>query len=101
MLNQKEYEARFYASHADAVSMGTSWAASVSGEDAVVVGNDILWDEGSRDRRQCNRSVAHSGCNYTARYGDFVILGNMILLCEGRDLAEAADTCGVLTDLLG
>ncbi len=101
LLSQKEYEARFYASHADAVSMGTSWAESVSGEDAVVVGDDVIWDEGAKDRRQCNRSVAHSGCNYTARYGDFVILGNMILLCEGKDSEEALNTCAAMTDLMG
>lgn len=101
LLNQKEYEARFYASHADAVSMGTSWAESVSGDEALVVGDDVLWEEGARDRRQCNRSVAHSGCNYTARYGEFIILGNMILLCEGKDAEEAFKTCKTLTDLLG
>ncbi len=101
LLNQKEYEARFYASHADAVSMGTSWAESVSGEDAQVVGDSVLWDEGAKDRRQCNRSVAHSGCNYTARYGDFVILGNMVLLCEGKDAEEAVQTCNVMTELMG
>lgn len=101
LFNQKEYEARFYGSHADAVSMGTSWAESVSGEEALVVGDDVIWDEGAKDRRQCNRSVAHSGCNYTARYGDFVILGNMVLLCEGKNSEEAVETCEVLTDLLG
>lgn len=98
---QKEYEARFYASHADAVSVGTSWAESVSGEEALVVGDDVIWDEGAKDRRQCNRSVAHSGCNYTARYGDFVILGNMILLCEGKSSEEALEICEELTELMG
>ncbi len=101
LLNQKEYEVRLYASHADAVSMGVSWAESVAGEDALVVGDDVIWDEGSNDRRQCNRSVAHSGCNYTARYGDFIILGNMILLCEGKTSEEALETCEVMTDQLG
>lgn len=101
LLSQKEYEARFYASHADAVSVGTNWAESVSGDEALVVGDDVLWEEGAKDRRQCNRSVAHSGCNYTARYGEFVILGNMILLCEGKDADEALETCEALTDLLG
>lgn len=101
ILQQKEYEVRFYPSHSDAVSMGTSWAASVSGKDALVVGDDVIWEEGAKDRRQCNRSVAHSGCNYTARYGDFVILGNMILLCEGKDIEEALKTCEVMTDELG
>lgn len=101
LLNQKEYEARFYASHSDAVEMGVSWAESVSGPDARVVGDDVQWLEGASERRQCNRSVAHSGCNYTARYGDFVILGNMVLLCEGKESEEALAVCDTLIDKLG
>ncbi len=93
LLDQKEYEVRFYSSHSDAVEMGTSWAESVTGEDGIVVGDEVIWEEGAKDRRQCNRSVAHSGCNYTARYGDFVILGNMILMCEGPNSEEALAVC--------
>lgn len=98
LLERKEYEVRFYGSHADAVEMGTSWAESVTGEDAQVVGDDVQWEEGAKDRRQCNRSVAHSGCNYTARYGDFVILGNMILMCEGPNSEEALKVCDVMIE---
>ncbi len=95
LWNQKEFEVRFYGSHEDAVALGTEWADIVSGDDAVVVGDGVRWEEGSKDRRQCNRAAEtpHSGCSYTARYGDFVILGNMVLLCEGGDSRAALENC--------
>ena len=95
IFEQKEFEARFYPDHKSAIADGTEWAEIVSGEDAVVVGDGVRWDEGSKDRRQCNRaaSTPHSGCNYTARYGDFIIHGNMILLCEGLSSDEALKAC--------
>ena len=95
IFEQKEFEARFYPDHNSAIADGTEWAEIVSGEDAVVVGDGVRWDEGSKDRRQCNRaaSTPHSGCNYTARYGDFIIHGNMILLCEGKNPEEALRAC--------
>ena len=95
IFNQKEFEVRFYPDHNSAIADGTEWADIVSGDNAVVVGDGVRWDEGSKDRRQCNRaaSTPHSGCNYTARYGDFIIHGNMILLCEGKDPEEALKAC--------
>ncbi len=100
IFNQKDYEVRLYPSHADAIAQGTSWAEGATGEDAVVVGSDVMWEEGAKDRRQCNRSVAHSGCNYTAHYGDFVIIGNMILMCEGPNSEEAFIVCNALLEQL-
>ena len=100
IFNQKDYEVRLYGSYADAVSQGTSWAEGATGEDAVVVGDGVMWEVGAKDRRQCNRSVAHSGCNYTAHYGDFVIMGNMVLMCEGRNSEEALLICDALLQKL-
>lgn len=90
-----EYEARFYSSHDDAVAHGTAWAEAAAGETAIVVGDGVLWEEGSTHRRKCSRAAEtpHSGCSYSARYGDFVILGNMILLCEGPNSEEALHAC--------
>lgn len=94
-FDQITYEARFYPDHETAVDLGTGWAEIVSGPDAVVVGDNVRWQEGRNDRRQCNRAAEtpHSGCNYTARYGDFVILGNLVLLCEGANSEEALEAC--------
>ena len=102
VFNRLEYEARFYASHEDAVAQGTSYADSVTGEDAVVTGDDILWEEGSRDRRKCSRAAAtpHSSCSYSARYLEYVIRGNMILFCEGNETANAFANCEHLLTLI-
>ncbi len=97
-----EYEARFYASHGDAVEHGTSWAETATGADAIVVGPDVWLEEGSTHRRKCSRAAEtpHSGCAYSARYGDFIILGNMILMCEGPDSKEALQACQPVFDNL-
>lgn len=95
IYNQLEYEARFYASHAEAVAEGTIYADSVTGEDAVVTGDDVLWEEGRKDRRKCSRAAQtpHSSCSYSARYLEYVIRGNMILFCEGDESADAFENC--------
>lgn len=94
-LKSAEFEARFYPSHQDAVNFGTAWAKDVSGPDANVTGENVKWREGASHRRMCSRAVGnpHSGCAYSARYGDFIIAGNMILLCEGADSEAALLAC--------
>lgn len=101
LYNQFEYEARYYATHEDAVAQGTLYADSVTGDDAVVTGNEILWDEGAKDRRMCSRAATtpHSGCDYSARYLEYVIRGNMILFCEGNDSEQAFANCEELLTL--
>jgi len=101
IYNQLDYEARFYASHADAVAEGTLYADSVTGEDAVVTGDDVLWEEGRKDRRKCSRAAQapHSSCSYSARYLEYVIRGNMILFCEGDESADAFANCEELMAL--
>jgi hypothetical protein len=98
VFNKIEYEARFYASHADAVQYGEPWADHVSGTDAVVTGPDVKWEEGASHRRLCSRAAGnpHSGCSYSARYGDYVIQGNMVLLCEGVDEEHSVAACNAV-----
>lgn len=97
-FNKLEYEARFYASHSDAIADGIAPAKEVSGPDAVVVGPEVKWEEGASHRRLCSRAAEtpHSGCSYSARYGDFVVRGNMILLCEGPNSELAMIACNDL-----
>ncbi len=103
LFDRKDFEARFYPDHATAISAGTKWANSVSGDDADVVGDNVLWEVGRNDRRQCNRAAEtpHSSCSYTARYGDYVIQGNMILLCEGPNSEEALKACDKILEVIG
>lgn len=92
-LNRTEYEARFYPSHADAASVGAADAARVTGPRAIVLGNAVPWEEGATDRRKC---VGAINANCVAKYGDFVVFGNLVLLCEGRDSAMALEACSAV-----
>ena len=94
----KDYEVRFYASHQDAVESGAAPAAHVSGKDGMVSGPDVLWEEGENDRRKCvpRGGLSEHGCLQTARYGDYVIIGNAVVLCEGLDSETALEACAAL-----
>jgi hypothetical protein len=96
-LGSTEYEARFYASHAAAASQGAAAAALVTGESAIVTGASIPWAEGATDRRKC---VGAINANCVATYWDFIVLGNMVLMCEGRDSDTALQACAALTGKL-
>lgn len=102
IYNKLDYEVRFYASHEDAVEQGTLYADSITGDDAVVIGDEVLWEEGEKDRKKCSRAAGtpHSGCSYSGRYLEYVIRGNMILFCEGDESSQAFENCNNLLALL-
>jgi len=101
MFNKMDYEIRFYSSHEDASGQGVVDAEIVTGKDGIVTG-DVPWEDGAKDRRRCSRPPGqpHSGCNYTSKYGDFVIYENVIAMCEGKDKLESRETCSSLLSLL-
>ena len=74
---------------------GEKFAKSVTGNDAIVSGDEVLWKEGAKDRRKCvpRAGTSESGCDQKARYGDYIILGDMIILCEGLSSEEAMSLC--------
>ena len=84
IYNNKDLEIRKYPSQSDAIEFGEIYAKSVTGNDAIVSG-DVMWKEGAKDRRKCvpRAGTSESGCDQKARYGDYIIMGNMIILCEG------------------
>ena len=98
IFQKSEYEIRFYKSYEDANTFGTEDANLVTGESGVVTG-DVPWKEGAKDRRRCSRPPGqpHSGCNYTSKYGDYIVIGNVILMCEGKDILESREACNKLT----
>jgi hypothetical protein len=98
-LNQKEYEARLYASHADAATRGAEAALLVTGPKAVVTGQ-VPWEEGAADRRMCVGRAGTANANCGAKYGDFMVFGNIVLLCEGHDSETALQTCSALVGSL-
>jgi hypothetical protein len=91
-----EYEVRFYDSHKDAVDYGTVFAEERTGEDAALKKEDATWKEGVKEARSCagdslskgdavNLGGHHIGTCMAAKYSDYIIYGNMILLCEGYE----------------
>ncbi len=91
-----QYEARFYESHAAAIEFGPGLAEEGSGEGAILDADDAVYKEGVRDRR----TVFDFRGTPRPRYGTYAIYANMVVLCEGRDDAEAWDRCTALIEAL-
>ena len=98
--NPIDYEARFYNSHDDAVAFGVLMAEEASGEDALLDKETTSWSVGLNDRKKLASGgtadlAAWSGTLQT-KYGEYVVLGNMVLLCEGTNSEEALLRCNAL-----
>ena len=100
IFNKKDIEIREYGSHSDAVNYGQDYAINSAGKDAIVSGEGILWKEGAKDRRKCVPRAGNSeaGCDQKPRFGGYIILGNLIILCEGITEQESLTTCHQLKD---
>ena len=97
--DRKNYEARFYPSHADAVEFGTIFADERTGPDAVIKTGETMWEEGAKDARACTRSAGGDSSNCRiSKYGDYIIYGNMILICQGRDSTTSLEQCALLLE---
>ena len=95
--NRAEYEVRFYADHATAMSTGVDFADETTGANAVILKDVQRWDEGLKDRRQCAGDGGHhSGKCDNPKYFDYVVVGNMIMLCEGKDTVTSHQVCADL-----
>ena len=95
IFNKKDIEIREYKTHEDAIQFGEKFASSVSGKDAIVSGDNVMWKEGAKDRRKCVPRAGNSeaGCDQTPRFGGYIILGNLIILCEGLSDQESLELC--------
>lgn len=101
--SRMQYELRFYASHEDAVQQGIPLVEEVTGEDAAEYRLNPTWEEGARDR-WVSMSGGHGGGlelrGASPVYGDFVIFGNVVMLCEGMDSAQSLERCESLVRAL-
>lgn len=99
----KEYEIRFYPSHVVAVDSGTAFAEEATGDDAILDKDEAIWKEGIKDRRYffAGPIGTHGSGGVKAKYGGYVIYGNMIMLCEGANAAHSLDRCGALLAAMG
>lgn len=97
--DRQEYEARFYPDHSTAITAGVDFANEATGPDAVLASSTQRWDEGLIQRRACaanTRGSHHSGRCNIAKYGDYVVAGNLVLLCQGKDSETALQNCEAL-----
>jgi len=103
--SRKDYELRFYASHEDAVEHGFDPADQITGTDDIMANKDTLtWREGWQEwwfRASGIMTFGDvMGKHNVAKYGDFVIFGNMVILCEGDDSGQSLERCELLLDAL-
>ena len=61
------------------------------------------WTVGVKDARECHgllMQTAHAATCLEAKYYDYMILGNLILLCPGNAIDVARENCDLLIDQL-
>lgn len=93
-----DYEIRIYPSQQLALNKGVVFVEEVIGDNAVLKKSTSSWKEGIQDRRSRNNSsMSGSEANSVrAKYLDYVVYGNAIVLCSGLDLSYAAQNCSDL-----
>ena len=102
-FQRREFEIRFYPSNEIAKSSGLFFAEEATGEDAIIKKSDATWKEGIKDRMT---SGAFGNKKNTPKYMDYVILGNMIVLCPIEissseiGATEPLDNCKMLLSRL-
>ena len=99
------YELRFYPDHSTAVSEGTPFAEDDTGDDAKLKRQDTMWRVGLADRKNSEQvaegvTEKYRGRVRLARYADYIIFNNVIILCQGEDSKEAFKLCDNLLNLL-
>ena len=104
-----DYELRFYDSQVEALNPGVEWVEDRIGKGAVLTKGDARWKEGVKEARTCGGDsghgkgyslvVASSTCNL-AKYFDYFIYGNTILLCQGKDIESSTANCRLLLSKL-
>ncbi len=99
------YELRFYPDHSTSVSEGSPFAEDATGDDAKLKRQDTMWRVGLADRKNSEQvaegvTEKYRGRVRLARYADYIIFNNVIILCQGEDSKEAFKLCNDLIDLL-
>ena len=103
-----EIEVRFYETHEDAKTLGIPMAEESTGPDAKLKKEDATWDVGIKDRRMCGGGEKGTKDNWSHdigsctshKYGEFVVYGNFIVLCQGFEEKTALSRCNDLLSKL-
>jgi len=98
-----DYEIRIYPSQQLALENGVKYVDEVIGDDAILSKSTSSWAEGVQDRRvRSGRGMSGSESNtIRAKYLDYLVYGNTMILCTGLDLADAQQNCSDLVNSLG
>ncbi len=96
-----EYEARFYFSHDSAITAGVEFANEATGTGVSLYPDDQRWQEGLAERRRCDSNGDHpvGRCGFP-KYYDYVVAGNMVLMCQGKEALESLEACADLLNVL-
>ena len=107
-----DYEIRFFDSHEDAL-LGEELVRERAGtkEEIKLDKNEAVFTEGLKDVRHCfgeaqgEGGVAGGGAGIgghciNSKYRNYVIQGNIILLCQGMDMNASFRNCEKLLNLL-
>lgn len=107
-----DYELRFFASHADAISLGENSADLRTGKNAQIRKKSTLdpnaihpigadWQELLKESRECQGDGGHhTGACIVPKYADYKIFGNVIILGQGADLEESHENLNLITNTL-
>lgn len=107
-----DYEIRFFDTHSDAVNGETLVRERAGTKDEIKLDKDeAVFTEGLKDVRHCfgeaqgEGGVAGGGAGIgghciNSKYRNYVIQGNIILLCQGMDMNASYRNCEKLLNLL-
>ena len=95
-----DYEIRIYPSQQLALDKGVKYVEEVIGEEAILKKSLTSWKEGMQDRRtRSDKSYKGSSANTVrAKYLDYIVYGNSMILCTGLDLTDARQNCSDLAN---
>ena len=97
--SRNDYEVRFYATHDDAVNSGEAMVIERIGKGAKLTEETAAWTVGVRDARKCvgvQGQAQHAARCTEAKYYDYMIVGNMVMLCPGDATDIARKNCEAL-----
>ena len=97
-----DYEIRIYPSQQLALDKGVKYVEEVIGEEAILRKSLSSWKEGIQDRRtRSDLSMRGSEANsIRAKYLDYIVYGNSMILCTGLDLTDVRQNCSDLANSL-
>ena len=100
MKKSLDYEIRIYSSQQLALDKGVKYVEEVIGKDAILKKSLSSWKEGIQYRRtRSDKSYKGSSANTVrAKYLDYIVYGNSIILCTGLDLTDARQNCSDLAN---